>query len=181
VLLLVLAMKTPRAAALLALAFALLPAAAQESRPFNPIGRPGTAPPPGAPTAGAPAPPPAPVAPPAPAALRDAVQKSVDQLAASWNTPALKALLSPTYYDRDRVQDALVSKVPRDATLRVLAVQSVQVLSQQVRPTSGGMEEEVVTKVSVTLRTQVEFNDPVAGFQRREGLNEAIFTLREVR
>jgi hypothetical protein len=172
-------MKTPRAAAFLALALAAVPAGAQESRPFNPIGRPGAAPAPGTPAAAAHRA--APVAPPPPAALREAVQKSVDQLAASWNTPALKALLSPTYYDRDRVQDALVAKVPRDATLRVIAVQSIQVLSQQVRPTSGGMEEEVVTKVSVTLRTQVEFNDPATGFQRREGLNEAIFTLREVR
>lgn len=163
-----------RAAVLLAVMLGAAAAAqAQESRIFNPIGRPQQ---PGA----AAQPAAAPLAAPPPAAVKEVVAPSVDRFAKSWNTPALGALLSPAFYDRDRVMDALVTKVPRDAVLRVLDVQSARVLSQEVRPTSNGLESEVVTRISVVLRTQVEFNDPVAGFQRREGLNEAIFVLREV-
>ncbi|WP_171091684.1 hypothetical protein [Usitatibacter rugosus] len=165
-------------AAAAVLALAAVPALAQESRPFNPIGRPGGAAVPGAPVAATGS---APIAPPPPSAVRATVNKSIQKLADAWNTPELRKLLSPTYYDRDRVGDALVSKVPRDATLRVLGVESIQVLAQYTQPTTDGMEQEVITKVSVTLRTQVEFNDPVLGFQRREGLNEAIFTLKEIR
>ena len=36
----------------------------------------------------------------------------------------------------------------------------------------------LVSRVSVTVRTQVEFNDPVAGFQARDGTNELVMTLK---
>jgi len=48
--------------------------------------------------------------------------------------------------------------------------------------TSASMSLMTTMKAfGVTLRTQIEFNDPALGFQRREGLNEAIFTLKEIR
>jgi hypothetical protein len=62
----------------------------------------------------------------------------------------------------------------------VLAVEDMQLVSREVRTLPSGIEQEVVTKVAVTLRTQVEFNDPRAGFQRLEGRNQAVFTFREV-
>jgi len=150
-------------------------AQAQESRVFNPIGRPQPVGPAQATQAA-----PAPLASPPPAAVKTVIDASVDRFAKSWNTPALGSGLSRAFYDRERVMDALVTRVPRDAVLRVLAVQSAQVLSQETRRTSNGLETEVVTRVAVVLRTQVEFNDPATGFQRREGLNEAIFVLRDV-
>jgi hypothetical protein len=164
----------------LLLAWALALAAeglAQESRSYNPIGRPA----PQAPgAAAAPAAAPRLVAPATPA-VRDSVMRTVELLAKTWNTPQLRALLSPGFYDRERLLEALATRVPRDAVLRILGVQAVNVLSQEVRPAANGIEEEVVTRVSVTLRTQVEFNDPVAGFRRLEGLNEALIVFREVR
>ena len=36
----------------------------------------------------------------------------------------------------------------------------------------------LVSRVSVTVRTQVEFNDATAGFQARDGVNEFVLTLR---
>jgi hypothetical protein len=150
-----------------ALAFALLlaalPCAAQESRPFKPIPRPGSA-----------APSTEPAAPPAPAALRAAVDRAVASLERAWNTPDLEKLLSSAFYDRQRLLDAMVTKVPRDARLRIVGVQAIQVLGTVKRQGRDG-REEIVTRVSVTLRTQVEYNDPASGFQRLEGLNEAVF------
>lgn len=150
-------------AALAALLLAALPALGQESRPFNPIGRPGAAPQA------------APATPPAPAAVRAAVMRTVDALARAWNTPELDRLLGPALHDRQRLLDALVTKVPRDARLRILGVQSIQVLGPAKRPARDGRGEVVVTRVAVMLRTQVEYNDPATGFQRLEGLNEAVF------
>lgn len=152
-----------RLALALALALCALPAPAQESRPFNPIPRPGQA------ASAA-----ARVAPAPPAAVREAVMKTVNALAEAWNSPDLAKLLSPSFYDRQRLLDALATKVPRDARLRILEVQAIQVLGEFTRPGRDGGRDEVFTRVSVTLRTQVEFTDPVRGFQRLEGLNEAI-------
>lgn len=159
---------------------AALGAGAQQSRQLNPIPRPAPPPPPGQVERAAPAAAPRLVAPPTPA-VRDAVMRSVELLSKTWNSAQLRTLLSRDFYDRDRVVDAVTSKAPRDAVLRILGVQAINVLSQEVRPTRNGIEEEVVTRVSVVLRTQVEFNDPAAGFRKLEGLNEAIFVFRETR
>lgn len=154
-------------AAIAALLCLALPAAAQESRSFNPIARPGDASAAAAPAAGVP---------PAPAALRERVTRTVAALAAAWNTPDLEKMLSPTFHDRQRLLDAIATQVPRDARLRVVGVQAIQVLGTSKRRTRDGRGEETVTRVSVTLQTQIEFNDPVRGFQRIEGVNEAVFS-----
>lgn len=159
----------PIAIALLLAAFA---AAAQESRTLNPIARP----PAGGASAVA-APPPGGFVPVAPEIVRAAVERLVK----AWNTPDLAPLLSERFPDKARLLDVLASQVPRDARLNLLAIQGVQVIGQRVTPLAGGVEQEVVSRVSVTFRTQVEFNDPVAGFQRREGVNEAILVVRESR
>lgn len=156
---------------LLALAFAAFAATAQEARTLNPIARP--------PAGGA-----ASATPPGSGAFRPVspaiVRAAVERLVKSWNTPDLGPLLSERFPDKARLLDALASGVPRDARLGLLAIQGMQVLDQRFAPSANGIELEVTSRVSVTFRTQVEFNDPSSGFQRREGVNEAILTVREI-
>jgi hypothetical protein len=112
---------------------------------------------------------------PVPAAL---VEAAVKRLAASWNTPALGARLAPNFYGREQLLDTLQARVPRDAVLRVLGVQGVQTLEQYVQADDSG-QAMLVSRVSATVRTQVEFDDPAAGFQRREGTNEIVLLVKE--
>ncbi len=106
------------------------------------------------------------------------VEDAVKKIADAWNTPNLEPMLADSLYDKSRLTDALLTKVPRDAKLRVLAIQSMQTLSQHLQNTASGMEQRV-SRVSVTARTQIEYNDPQTGFQRLDGTNEFILLITE--
>jgi len=112
---------------------------------------------------------------PVPPAL---VEAAVKRLAASWNTPALAARLAPNFYGRDQLLDTLQARVPRNAVLRVLGVQGVQTLEQYVQAEAAG-QAVLVSRVSATVHTQVELNDPASGFQRLEGTNEIVLLVTE--
>jgi hypothetical protein len=149
-------------AALATLLLAATPSLAQEGRGFNPIARPAarTALPEGAVR----------VSPPVPVA-RERIEAAVALVAKAWSERRVETVLAPGFARRTELADAMQTKVPRDATLRVTAIQGWQVLDQWRQ---GGL---LVSRVSVTVRTQVEFND-AAGFQVRDGTNEFVMTLR---
>lgn len=153
-----------RALLALALAFAVVAAHAQEGRTFNPIARPAARPalPDGAVR----------VTPPIPL-TREQVERAVTRVAEAWGGRQLDQVLAPQFRDRQKLVDALETKVPRDASLRVTAIQGWQVLDQYRK------DGALVSRVSVTVRTQVEFNDPAAGFQARDGTNEYVMTLTD--
>ncbi|HQY46200.1 MAG TPA: hypothetical protein PLE38_04580 [Usitatibacteraceae bacterium] len=155
-------MRTIAAALLLAALLAAAPQAyAQEGRAFNPIARPAARPalPDGAVR----------VTPPQPVP-RERVEAAVATVAKAWSDKRLESVLAPGFQRRAELADAMQAKVPRDAKLRVVAIQGWQVLDQHRR------EGELVTQVSVTVRTQVEFSD-AAGFQAREGTSEFVLFL----
>jgi len=104
-----------------------------------------------------------------------AVEEAVRQVAAAWNTPQLPTYLAPNFYGKDRLVEGINRQVPRDAKLRVLGIQSTQTVAQ-FEQRDERLGEIVVSRVLVTVRTQVEFNDPRAGLRRLEGTNE--FTIR---
>lgn len=104
------------------------------------------------------------------------VEEAVKQIVAAWNTSKLGPLLADNFYDKSRLTDALATKVPRDARLSVLAIQGVQTLNQYTQKSAAGAEQ-LVSRVSVTVRTQVEYNDSQAGFQRLDGSNEFILLI----
>lgn len=134
------------------------------SRPFNPIARPAArAPLPGGAVR---------VSPPRPVS-RERVERAVAILIQAWNDRRLDTVLAPNYQRRDELRDALETKVPRDAKLRVVAIQGWQVLDQYVK------EGRIHTQLSVTVRTQLENNDPSAGYVVRDGTNEYVITLSE--
>ena len=155
-------MRTIAPALLLALLAAAPLAIAQEGRAFNPIARPAARPalPDGAVR----------VTPPLPVP-RERVEAAVATVAKAWSDKRLETVLAPGFQRRAELADAMQAKVPRDASLRVTAIQGWQVLDQW---RLGGA---LVSRVSVTVRTQVEFSD-AAGFQARDGTNEWVMTIR---
>jgi len=137
------------------------PSLAADFRPFNPIPAP-TRLPPGA----------AHVEKPMPVDTRE-VEKGVEKIMSAWNTPEMDVKLGSEFYNKDRLLDKLATGVPKDAKLRLLSVQGVQTLNQHIQKNDSG-ESSLVSMVSATARTQVEYNDPTKGFQRLEGTNEYI-------
>ena len=164
------AMRATLLRAVLLCALGAAPAAAQELRQFNPIMGPGaTAPLP----AGA-----QPVKNFVPI-TRAEVEAGVRRVMESWNTPQFEQKLAENFYDKQRLGDALDTLVPRDAKIRVLGLQGTQTLSQHVVPDPSGLFDTYISRVSATVRTQIEFSSPQGGFQRRDGTNEIILRITQ--
>ena len=94
---------------------------------------------------------------------QDTVVKAVDKLFDSWNTPQMNKHLKESFYDGDRLQDAVTLSAPHDAKLQVTGVSSPRVLQQWVDDVG-----DQTSRISVTVRHQVEFNSNGV-FQRLEG------------
>ncbi len=139
----------------------VLAAAAGEFRGFQPIAKPGKLP------AGAKR-----VAAVEPVGHRVA-EALVRKFLTSWNTPDFGKGLGPGFYDKSRLLDAIDSKVPRDATLRIMSIQHIQTVAQYRKPHGDSLL--IVSRISATVTTQIEYNTAGDGFQKREGVNEFIF------
>ncbi len=109
---------------------------------------------------------------------QERIDEAVQAVVTAWNTPKLAPLLADYFYDKSRLLDALSTKVPRDAKLRVISIQGKQTLLQYLQKNIDGVEQ-LKSRVSVTLSTQVEYNDPQSGFQRLNGTNEVILLITE--
>lgn len=112
----------------------------------------------------------------APQLAREAIQRLIQ----SWNQGDAARHLASGFVDRERFITSWDGQVPRDASVRLLAVEGVQPLDQDNRlEGTPPTRLHVQTRVSVRATTQVEFNDPKMGFQRREGRNEYIFLIKQ--
>lgn len=106
------------------------------------------------------------------------VERALERVVKAWNSQQLEQHLAPAFYDRSRLLDALDTSAPRDATLRLQSVQGVQTLEQYTRPDPAHPgDEQLVSRVSVTARTQVEFRGSDGTFTRRDGVNEFILRI----
>ncbi len=108
---------------------------------------------------------------------REVVENAMKKIVNFWSRNDLQKVLGKEFYDRERLQDAMNSKVPRDARLDILSIQGIQTLGQEI--VKGEKGEMVVSTVSVTARTEVLYNDPQKGLQRLEGTNEYIIRIKE--
>ena len=108
---------------------------------------------------------------------RDQVKAAVNHVLSTWNTGNMESALSDQFHDKSRLTDAVDIIVPRDATLRLQSVQGVQTLQQYMMPSDEG--NSIVSIVSATVRTQLEYNDPAAGLVRRQGVNEFILKVKQ--
>ena len=71
----------------------------------------------------------------------------------------------------------LAAGVPRDAGLRIVSIQGSQILTQYTMAGPDG-QQALYSRVSVTVRTQVEYNDAQKGFQRLEGTNDLVLLFK---
>ena len=141
---------------------------AQEFRAFNPIPTPEAAP------EGA-----APVAQIRPVRQTEAAD-DLGKIMGAWNQgDQLNKYIGEGFFDKSRLTDAVDTQVPRDAQVRVLSVRGVQTLQQFQRPAPNGGGTEIISTVSVTGSTQIEFNDVDRGFRRLEGTNEYVLKITE--
>lgn len=99
------------------------------------------------------------------------LESLLQDIVSSWNTDHFGEYLSDDFYDRERLLRAINDKVPKDARLRMLALQDVRLLEQKEE------EEETSYIVSASVRTSLEFEDPNEGFQSLEGENELILKI----
>ena len=108
---------------------------------------------------------------------RENIKKALNEMFNTWNKGDISKYLSDDFYDKSRLMDNMYEKVPRDASIRLLSVGETQTLDQ--REVSCGSEKEIISTVSVTATTQIEFNDPERGYRRLEGQNEYIIRVTE--
>lgn len=139
---------------------------AQESRRFRAIPKPGAAP------EGT-----RPVARPE-VVSRAAAEGAVNQVVDAWENGELGKVLGDDFQDRQRLLDSMAEDVPRDAEIRLLGVRGVQTVQQFAGPQKQG-SREVVSVVSLTVDSQVEFNDPERGFRRLRGQNQFLLRITE--
>jgi len=109
---------------------------------------------------------------------RQLIGTAMDRLLAAWNGNRMDKVLGDEFFDKSRLSDAMNTKVPRDAELSLLAIQSVQTLGQKQMDSPSG--RLLVSTVSITASTQLTFNDPTNGYQRREGVNEYIVRIKQL-
>lgn len=110
---------------------------------------------------------------------REQVEPLVRKVIDAWNGPGLETVIGASSYDRQRLLDAVDRRVPRDARLEMQSVQGVQTLSQYTLPPDAEHGSRLISRVSATVRTQIEFELPGAGLQRRLGTNELILQVTQ--
>lgn len=108
---------------------------------------------------------------------RATVETAVNEVLSKWNTPDMQSTISEQFFDKVRLGDAVDTLVPRDATMSVQSIQGVQTLQQYILPEPEG--NNLVSIVSATVRTQLEFNNPEQGFVRLPGVNEFILKVSQ--
>lgn len=108
---------------------------------------------------------------------RDLASTAMKKIISAWNGNRLGKVLAGDFYDKSQLSDSMNTKVPRDARLSVMAIQGVQTLGQQTEDSPSG--KLLVTTVSITAKTQMTYNDPTNGYQRRDGTNEYIVRIKQ--
>ena len=117
------------------------------------------------------------VAQPVPLKIEE-VRANIDRTFSTWNNGDVSNVLADNFYDKSRFSDSMQTNIPKDSKVKVMGMGSVQTLEQRiVTDPSGGRSR--VTLGSVTVNSQVEFNDPKSGFVRVPGTNEIIFEMTE--
>lgn len=109
---------------------------------------------------------------------REQVTPALNEVIEAWNGAALEETLSDDFYDASRLNYALDNIAPRNARLEVQSIEGVQTLQQYIEddPDRAG-RERLVNRVSVTARTQIEFENAQGAFQRRSGVNEYLLKI----
>jgi hypothetical protein len=108
---------------------------------------------------------------------RGDIEPLLQQVIEKWNSSEMASTLSDQFYDKSRLLDVMDTGVPREAKLRIQSIQGIQTLQQYLTPDPEGGRGERVSIVSATVRTQLEFNSPMAGLVSLPGTNEFILKI----
>jgi hypothetical protein len=106
------------------------------------------------------------------------VRTKVEGVFNNWNNGDIGGSLSDAFYDKSRFQNAMQTNIPKDSRLKIQGMGSVQTLEQRIVNNSDGSQRRI-TLGSVTVNSQLEFNDPQNGFVRVPGTNEILFEMVE--
>lgn len=108
------------------------------------------------------------------------VDQAVEKLMESWGSPQMQDYLSKNFFDKDRLTDVIDTLVPRDAVVRILSIQGVQTVQQWEEPAPGDPDLMLrVSRVSVVVRTQLEFTRPDGVLETKPGTTEYILKFKE--
>ena len=107
--------------------------------------------------------------------VRRGLQKIFDQ----WGKAGLRGKLAWHFANGDRLADVVRTFAPRDARVRVQGVANIQVLEQAImRGQAPDGRDMLVSRVSTTATTQVEFNDLKSRrFRQLRGTNDYVIQL----
>ena len=108
----------------------------------------------------------------------ETVKANVEKAFKTWNNGDMSDMLSDSFYNKSRFGDAMQTNIPTDSQLKIQSIGSVQTMEQRIVTDPDGGRSRV-TLGAVTVRSQVEFNDPRNGFVRVPGTNEIVFEMRE--
>jgi hypothetical protein len=106
---------------------------------------------------------------------RQRVQQALEQVLTAWNSGGLQHYLATDFYDGQRLTDNLAQRIPQDAKLKLMQLEGFQIIKDEVVSTQN-QEQARAWLTSVDAVTQIEFNDPLAGFVQLRGKQR--FTLR---
>lgn len=104
---------------------------------------------------------------------RALVESALKQIISVWNTPELESKLAEDFHDKQRLVDEVNTYASSNAALRLVAVQNIRTLQQYEQ------DNALVSRVSVTARTNLEYVHPVLGTQVLKGVNEYILKISQ--
>lgn len=110
---------------------------------------------------------------------RDRVTQALESTLAAWGTPELESILSSGYYDANRLQNEIRNRVPTDARLELLRLEDYRIIEDSIVTTATNNLARVWLIVANAI-TQVELNDPIAGFVNVRGRQRYTFHLFDV-
>ncbi|WOJ97991.1 hypothetical protein R0137_05295 [Congregibacter brevis] len=108
------------------------------------------------------------------------VDQALEKLMESWGSPQMQDYLSKNFFDKDRLTDVIDTLVPRDAIVRILSIQGIQTVQQWEEPAPGAPDLRIrVSRVSVVVRTQLEFTRPDGVLETKPGTTEYLLKFKE--
>ena len=85
---------------------------------------------------------------------------------ARWNRGDVRALLSSKFYDPHRLQQAMLTELPRDARLELISIRNVQPLPHY--------------QARITAQTALVYVDETGRYQRLQGVQTYVLDLRDL-
>lgn len=106
------------------------------------------------------------------------IRQGIDEILTAWNRGEIQDVLAEDFVNVQRLADTIITVVPRDARLSLLSLRSHHLL-RQYHLKEPGQGSWRVSRVAVTVRLQLTFNDPRTGYQRLPSTSEFILEIRE--